>query len=40
MVDRASRLIAVYDGQPTGGTFQTLHYAMTRGVQTVIIETE
>ena len=40
MVDRASRLIAVYDGQPTGGTFQTLHYAMTQGKTITIVETE
>lgn len=40
MVDRASRLIAVYDGQPQGGTFQTLHYAMTHGTETVIIDPE
>jgi len=40
MVDRACRLIAVYDGQPTGGTFQTLHYAMTQGKTITIVETE
>lgn len=38
MVDRSCRLIAVYDGQPKGGTFQTLHYAMTHGVRTIILE--
>ena len=38
MVDRSSLLIAVYDGQPRGGTLNTLTYAMQKGVETVIRE--
>ena len=37
MVDRSSRIIAVYDGVPKGGTAQTLMYAMRRGLETVIL---
>jgi uncharacterized phage-like protein YoqJ len=40
MVDRSTRLIAVYDGQPQGGTFQTLHYAMQKGLAITIVDTE
>ena len=40
MVDRSSRLIAVYDGNPQGGTFQTLSYAMSQGKGIAIVETE
>ena len=40
MVDRAARLIAVYDGQPQGGTFQTLSYAMAQGKAITIVDTE
>ena len=40
MVDRARRLIAVYDGQPQGGTFQTLAYAMQKGLAITIGDTE
>ena len=40
MVDRAGRLIAVYDGQPQGGTYQTLAYAMQKGVGISIVDTE
>ena len=40
MVDRARRLIAVYDGQPQGGTFQTLAYAMQKGLAITIVDTE
>ena len=37
MVDRSARLIALYDGDPKGGTFQTLAYAMKQGLTTDII---
>ena len=40
MVDRSSRLIAVYDGQPQGGTYQTLAYAMQKGLAIAIVDTE
>ena len=40
MVDRARRLIAVYDGQPQGGTYQTLAYAMQKGLTITIVDTE
>ncbi|MDO4516581.1 MAG: SLOG family protein [Bacillota bacterium] len=40
MVDRSSLLIAVYDGQPHGGTLNTLTYAMRQGVETVILDVE
>ena len=37
MVDRSSRIIAVYDGVPKGGTAQTLAYAMRQGLKTEIL---
>lgn len=37
MVDRSSRIIAVYDGVPKGGTAQTLAYALRRGLETDIL---
>ncbi len=37
MVDHASRIIALYDGVPKGGTAQTLAYALRRGLETDII---
>ena len=40
MVDRSSRLIAVYNGVPKGGTAQTLAYALKKGLDTVIIDLE
>lgn len=40
MVDRASRIIAVYDGIPKGGTANTLAYAMKQGLDTDIIQLE
>ena len=40
MVDRSSLLIAVYDGQPQGGTLNTLTYAMGQGIETVILDVE
>lgn len=38
MVDRACRIIAVYDGEPRGGTAQTLAYAMRQGLELDILE--
>lgn len=39
MVDHASRLIAVFNGSPSGsGTLSTLHYALRNGVQTDVLE--
>lgn len=39
MVDHASRLIAVYNGQPNAsGTLNTIHYAMRQGLQVDILE--
>ena len=38
MVDRSGRLIAVYSGAPKGGTFQTLAYAMKKGLDTHILD--
>ena len=40
MVDRSSRLIAVYNGAPKGGTFQTLAYAMKKGLTIHTIDLE
>ena len=40
MVDRSSLLIAVYNGVPKGGTFQTLAYAMKRGLTIHTIDLE
>ena len=40
MVDRAARIIAVYNGEPKGGTAQTLLYAMRRGLETDILDVE
>lgn len=37
MVDRSARIIALYDGNPQGGTFQTLAYAMKQGLTTDIL---
>ncbi len=39
MVDRSSRLIAVYDGN-LGGTMYTITYAMRRGVEVDILDVE
>lgn len=39
MVDHASRLIAVYNGQPgASGTLHTIHYAMRQGLRVDILE--
>ena len=40
MVDHSSRLIAVYDGVPKGGTAQTLAYALRKGLETDILPVE
>lgn len=40
MVDRSSRIIAVYDGKSSGGTRYTLQYAMKMGLNSVIIDPE
>lgn len=40
MVDHASRIIALYDGVPKGGTAQTLAYALRKGLETDIIPLE
>ena len=40
MVDRSRRLIAVYNGVPKGGTYQTLLYAMRKGLSTHILDLE
>lgn len=37
MVDRSTRIIAVYDGVPQGGTAQTLAYALRQGLETDIL---
>lgn len=37
MVDHSSRIIAVYDGVPKGGTAQTLAYALKHGLKTDIL---
>ena len=40
MVDRSGMLIAVYNGVPKGGTFQTLAYAMKQGLDIRTIDLE
>ena len=40
MVDRSGMLIAVYNGAPKGGTFQTLAYAMKKGLTVHTIDLE
>ena len=40
LVDHASRIIALYDGEPKGGTAQTLAYAMKQGLETHILMIE
>jgi len=37
MVDHSARLIALYDGEPKGGTFQTLALALRQKLETDII---
>ncbi|MCL2080821.1 MAG: DUF1273 domain-containing protein [Oscillospiraceae bacterium] len=38
MVENSSRLIAVYDGEPAGGTWQTIKMALERGLSLDIID--
>lgn len=40
MVDRSALVLSVYNGQPKGGTAQTLLYAMRKGIKTEILELE
>ena len=40
MVDRSSRLIAVYDGLLLGGTMYTVSYAMKQGLKVVLLDPE
>ena len=40
MVDRSARLLAVYDGEPKGGTAQTLAYALRKGLHVTILDLE
>ena len=40
MADRSSRIIAVYNGVPRGGTAQTLAYALKKGLETHILDLE
>lgn len=40
MVDRSSRLIAVYNGTPKGGTYQTLLCAARKGLDVHILDLE
>lgn len=40
MVDRSSRIIAVYNGAPKGGTAQTLAYALKQKLNTSVIDLE
>ena len=40
MVDHSGLVIAVYNGEPKGGTAQTLAYAMSKGVRTHILYLE
>jgi len=40
MVDRSCRIIAVYNGIPRGGTFQTLSYAMKQNLTVDMIRLE
>ena len=40
MVDRSALVLAVYNGEPKGGTAQTLLYALRCGVKTKILDPE
>ena len=40
MADKSALLLAVYDGQPRGGTAYTLQYALSRGLRTVVLDVE
>lgn len=40
LVDHARRIIGVYDGAPSGGTFQTLEYARKQGLEMELLVPE
>ena len=40
MVDRSARIVAVYNGVPKGGTYQTLLYAMKKGLEPHTLDLE
>ncbi|RKI68803.1 DUF1273 family protein [bacterium 1xD42-67] len=40
MADRSGRIVAIYNGVPKGGTYQTLAYAMKKGLDVCIIDLE
>lgn len=40
MVDHSGMILAVYNGDPRGGTAQTLAYALRKGLRTEILELE
>ncbi len=40
MVDRSARIIALYNGEPKGGTAQTLAYALRKKLETDILTPE
>ena len=40
MADRSGRIVAVYNGVPKGGTYQTLAYAMKKGLTIHTIDLE
>ena len=40
MVDRSGQIIAVYNGVPRGGTYQTLAYALKKGLAPHILDLE
>ena len=40
MADGSGRIVAVYNGVPKGGTYQTLAYAMKKGLDVCIIDLE
>lgn len=40
MVDHSALVISVYNGNPKGGTAQTLAYAMSKGIKTIILDVE
>lgn len=40
MVDRSARIIALYNGEPKGGTAQTLAYALRKKLETDILNPE
>lgn len=38
MVERSSRILAVYDGRGSGGTHYTLQYALEQGLEAIILD--